>query len=223
MITIVKPRFYWPQTTVDMFPHLLEHVERCGRICYKSEDKITNDSANKFVEKICKNQHESVLEHFSVTAIVICSRACSHQIVRHRIGTYSQESMRFVNYGKDNTLQVVCPPSIGLEPGDYSTAPGGTIFIDGTRFQVRNVRYSWLKQIESAYEEYRHELADGVRPEDARYVLPNATKTELAVTYNIRSWKHFFKMRCSSKAQWEIREIAIAIQDDLRSRFPGVF
>ncbi len=212
MITIVKPSFYWPQTTVDIFPHLLEHIERCGRICYKSEDKITDDSANKFVEKICKNQHESVLEHFSITAIIICSRACSHQIVRHRIGTYSQESMRFVNYGKDNTLQVICPPSIGLGPGDYE---------EGVGFSVRQER--WIEQIDVAYEEYKVELADGVRPEDARYVLPNATKTELAVTYNIRSWKHFFKMRCSSKAQWEIREIAIEVQDDLHSRFPGVF
>ncbi len=211
MITIVKPGFYWPETTLEMFPLLLTHIERCGRICYKSEKLITDDSANKFVEKICKNRHESVLEHFSITAIVVCSRACSHQLVRHRIGSYSQESQKYVNYGKDDSLQVICPPSIGLPPGSYEL--GGT--------SIRQSR--WLEHIELAYEEYKMELADGIQAEDARFVLPNATKTELAVTYNIRSWKHFFKMRCSLKAQWEIRGIAESIRSDLVDRFPGVF
>ncbi len=514
MITIVKPHFYWPETTLKMMPFLMSHIERCGRICYRSEDKITNDSAKRFVEKITKSGHHSVLEHFSITAIVICSRACSHQLVRHRIGSYclagdtkvvafiiekgrgckrwtleqlyewskdvkrksrlhlirlrsvnengilaagrikkiinsgeqevfrittefgrtieatlkhrfltpngwkelgqlkvwdklvgngiaahknqewilemyikrnlprkevaklagvsdacigswiryfelqkpcgmrgnrkpghgkkgmfspealkllsgskkgennpgwkgdqasqqagrqrarkhievpencetcgsdtkiirhhydenalnndpinimflcekchaqfhigqtvmsvfsdrilfiepvgvkqtydiemdgpnhnfvanglvvhnSQESMRYCNYGKDDSLKVICPPSIGLEPGDYEEGFGLPI-----------QQEIWIDQIDLSYQEYLSELAEGVRPEDARYVLPNATKTELAVTFNVRQWKHFFKMRCDKHAQWEIRGIAISIQDDLKSRFPSVF
>ncbi len=215
MITVIKPSFFWPDTTIKMFPLMLEHIERCGRTCYKSEDKITDDSAQRFVEKICKNRHESVLEHFSITAIVICSRACSHQLVRHRIGSYSQESMRYCNYGKNDSLKVICPPNIGLTPRNYGPGyyPYGT--------SIRQGR--WVEQMDLAYEEYKAELADGVKTEDARFVLPNATKTEIAVTYNVRSWKHFFKMRCSSKAQWEIRGIATLIKSDLVSRFPGVF
>ncbi len=223
MITVVEPHFYWPQTTIDMFPLMLKHIERSGRICYKSEDKITNDSAQRFVEKICKSKHESVLEHFSTTAIIVCSRACSHQIVRHRIGSYSQESMRFVNYGKCDSLKVICPQSIGLLPGDYSTDIFGNIFKAEKPCSINTKQERWSMQIDAAYREYKYELARGVHPEDARYVLPNATRTELAVTYNVRSWNHFFKMRCSPKAQWEIKNIATAIRTDLNNRFPGVF
>ena len=212
MITIVKPHFFWPETTLKMMPFLMSHIEYCGRICYRSKDKITDDSAKRFVEKITKSGHHSVLEHFSITAIVICSRACSHQLVRHRIAAYSQESMRYCNYGKDDSLKVICPPSIGLEPGDYE---------EGFKLPIQ--QEIWIRQIDTAYQEYLSELAEGVRPEDARYVLPNATKTELAVTFNVRQWKHFFKMRCDKHAQWEIRDIAISIQDNLKSHFPSVF
>ena len=173
---------------------------------------MTRDSADKFVKMINKSGHLSVLEHFSITAIVVCSRACSHQLVRHRIAAYSQESQRYCNYGKNDSLKVICPKSIGLEPRDWESGTGLT-----------TLQEAWIDQIESAYQEYKSELANGIRPEDARYILPNATKTELAVTYNVRQWKHFFGMRCSKHAQWEIRDIATLILDDLNQRFPSVF
>lgn len=222
MITVVKPHFFWPETSLKMFPFLMEHIERAGRTCYKSEDKITDDSAERFVEMICKSGHHSVLEHFSITAIVICSRSCSHQLVRHRIAAYSQESQRYCNYGKKDSLQVICPPSIGLEPGDYTTDDFGDVWRNRELCSVSTKQAKWVFQVDNAYAEYLNELAS-VKPEDARYVLPNATKTELAVTYNVRQWKHFFKMRCASKAQWEIRGIANLILADLKSRFPSVF
>lgn len=225
MITVVKPRFYWPKTILKMMPFLMEHIERCGRICYRSEDKITEDSAARFVKMINKSGHHSVLEHFNLTAIVVCSRACSHQLVRHRIAAYSQESMRFCNYGKDDSLKVICPPSIGLEPGDYIIENDG-LWRNGILYippLCPGKLTKWVGLIDSAYQEYKAELINGVKAEDARYVLPNATKTELAVTYNVRQWKHFFKMRCDKHAQWEIRGIATSIQDDLNQRFPAVF
>ena len=218
MITVVEPSFYWPSTTLKMFPFLMQHIERCGRVCYRSEEQITKDSARRFVEKICKNKHESVLEHFSITAIVVCSRACSHQLVRHRIGSYSMESQRYCSY-KDR-LFVICPRSVSLGPGDYSTLDdNGSVLINGVNFLIQNNQYHWLKQIESAFTAYQ----ENGKAEDARYLLPNASKTELAVTYNVRQWKHFFKMRCSKHVQTEIREIATSIRADLRKRFPGVF
>ena len=540
MITIIEPHFYWPETTLKMFPFIMEHIERCGRICYKSEDLITDDSAEKFVINICRNRHESVLEHCSVTAIIVCSRACSHQLVRHRIAAYclagdtevvafskkgrspkrwtlkqlhqwsldpkrkgrlslirlrsvnkngvlvpgqiksivesgkqevyqittkfgrvieatvkhrfltpqgwkqlhqlnvgdkvisngkvayknpewiqemylarnmtrkevaklagisdaymgqwiqhfglqkshsqypgrkpghgkpgmfppaslkclseskqgcknpcwlgeegsaqagrgraqklynlpdscetcgatvrlsrhhcdentlnnsrsnimflcdachrqwhtgqavlsvfsdtiisidyigikptydiemigpnhnfianglvvhnSQESQRYCNYGKKDSLQVICPRGIGIKPGDYDieeyqedeqswwswTANGVELALPKNPKNIHQFGCSlqWLEQIDGAYSEYKAELAEGVKPEDARYVLPNATKTELAVTFNLRQWRHFFRTRCDKHAQWEIRDIATNILTDLKERLPSVF
>lgn len=214
MITVVSPSYFWPETTLNMLPYLMEHVERCGRICYKSEERITSGSAAKFVGRIRRSGHLSVLEHASVTAIVVCSRAASHQLVRHRIAAYSQESQRYCNYGKRDSLKVICPPSIGLKPGDYPVC--------GRHLTDRQIR--WLEHIESAYGEYRQELSEGVKPEDARYVLPNATKTELAVTFNLRQWRHVFVERALNKhAQWEIRGIFQNILEALIKKLPAVF
>ena len=236
MITIIKPHFYWPETTVKMFPLIMEHIERCGRICYKSEDKITNDSADRFVANICRNRHESVLEHCSVAAIVVCSRACSHQLVRHRIAAYSQESQRYCDYGKKSSLWVICPQSIDINPGDYDAENVGisswVIHKDGEWFKHRPFQdrlaferqRQWIINVDCAYSEYKAELAEGVPPGDARYVLPNATKTELAVTFNLRQWRHVFKERALNRhAQWEIRGIFSDILSDLKERLPAVF
>lgn len=223
MITIIQPAFYWPKTTLNMFPFLVEHVERCGRICYRSEERITEGSAEKFVGRIRRSGHESVLEHASVTAIVVCSRACSHQLVRHRIAAYSQESMRYVNYGKHDSLQVICPPSIGLPLGNYESF-GRMVRQDGRVLDLSERQTRWIHQIDGAYSEYKLELVEGVKPEDARYVLPNATKTELAVTFNLRQWRHVFTERALNKhAQWEIRGIFSEILKDLIKWMPAVF
>lgn len=228
MIEVIKPTYYWPETTVQMLPFLVSHVERCGRICYKSEDKITEDSADKFVRNICRNRHESVLEHATVTAIIVCSRACSHQLVRHRIAAYSQESQRYCNYGKVDSLKVICPPSIGLFPGNYESCYYGNKFpttcCDGQAVIFNPRQTAWIHQVDGAYQEYKNELSLGVKSEDARYVLPNATKTELAVTFNLRQWRHVFQERAlNSHAQWEIKSIFLAILANLQIYFPAVF
>jgi thymidylate synthase (FAD) len=213
MIEVVEPTFYWPETTCAMFDYLLPHVERCGRICYKSEAKITDKSALKFVENICRNRHESVLEHSSLTAIMIGSRAFSHQLVRHRIGAYSQESMRFVNYGKVDALKVICPKTIGIPAGTY----GQYSVLEDTR------QVNWLAHQEACYTEYLRELQDGIPAEDARYSLPISCKTEVAVTYNLRQWRHFLRIRTDRHAQWEIRDIATDICKQLKRDMPAVF
>lgn len=232
MLKIIRPDYYWPETTLTMFPLLVKHVERCGRVCYRSEDRITEDSADRFVSMICRNRHESVLEHATVTVIIVCSRACSHQLVRHRIAAYSQASMRYINYGKDNNLKIICPPSVGLAPGTYfyDDRPlyggwfkhrEGPILADRIS---EGDQVAWLSLIRACYGEYKRELSIGMKPEDARYVLPNATMTELATTFNLRQWRHVFRERALNKhAQWEIRSIFSNILEDLAARLPAVF
>jgi len=198
MIKIIEPSFYWPEYTIRLFPFICQHIERCGRICYKSEDKITEGSAEKFIKMLIRSKHESVLEHVSLTAIVICSRSCSHQLVRHRIAAYSQESQRYCDYGKKG-LQVICPPSVINKE-------------------------KWANTIEYIYNEYLLQLKEGILPEDARYLLPNATKTELAVTFNIRQWRHVLLERAlNSHAQWEIKNIFRKILFDFNNKLPILF
>jgi len=193
-----------------------QHIERCGRVCYKSEDRINDDSAEKFVSKICRNHHESVLEHMQATAIIVCSRSASHQLVRHRIGAYSQESQRYVNYAKKG-YQIICPPSIGIEPGVYSPD-------DGRGQELTIPQIHWLRGMFNSFLAYDKLIAEKVKPEDARYVLPNACKTEIAVTYNMRVWRHVIRERALNKhAQWEIRGIFTHAHEILKFNIPSVF
>ena len=121
MITIVKPS-YEILTPTQQILDMPRALEIAGRTCYKSEDRITDVSGEKFVRMICRRNHVSVLEHCSISARIICSRACSHQLVRHRLAAYSQESQRYCNYGKKD-FQFICPQSVGLEPGVYGRNP----------------------------------------------------------------------------------------------------
>jgi thymidylate synthase (FAD) len=216
MIEIVNPGFKWSDLSIEKMPSIEKHLERCGRVCYKSEDKITPESSERFVRNICRNKHESVLEHEVLTAHITCSRSCSHQLVRHRLAAYSQESQRYCNYGRSDGLRVICPPSIGLAPGQYH--------IDEMSMRKwDNKQLRWLACMEMCYVEYLVALDEGIKPEDARYVLPNACKTEVVTTFNLRQWRHVLKTRCDSHAQWEIRGVMDEIRRELIWRLTSVF
>jgi len=211
-INVIEPTF---DILTPIGSHLVRHIERCGRVCYKSEDRISDGSAEKFVRMICRNHHESVLEHASVSVVVICSRAASHQLVRHRLGAYSQESQRYVNYEKRG-YEVICPPSVGLPVGVYDTTQG--------RDGMTVVQAGWYGAVAVALGTYEKLLESKCKPEDARFVLPNACKTELAVTYNLRQWRHVFRERAlNDHAQWEIKSIMRGIYNEFRKEMPSVF
>lgn len=215
MITVIKPNWEWMPLSEWKMDKIVKHLEECGRNCYKSEARITDNSADKFVRKICRNHHLSVLEHECLTARIVCSRACSHQLVRHRIGSYSQASMRYINYDKRG-LKVICPPSIGIPPGEYSK---WHYYNDLSKRQNE-----WVNVLDSAYWEYKKALEDKVRPEDARFLLPHATETSVVVTYNMSMWRHVIEERGLNKhAQWEIRDIFYDIYSQLKQRLPAVF
>lgn len=199
---IVKPSFHIEE--VDGM-ELLKKIEKAGRTCYKSEDRITDDSALTFVKTICKTGHESVLEHEKVTVRIICDRGVSHEIVRHRIAAYSQESTRYCNYSNSkfgNEITVIEPLFFKDNPERYEL---------------------WKTAMEQAEATYFSLLKIGASPQEARSVLPNSLKTEIVVTYNLREWKHFFKLRTSPAAHPQMREIACPLLRAFQARIPIVF
>ncbi|NCU28219.1 MAG: FAD-dependent thymidylate synthase [Candidatus Moranbacteria bacterium] len=180
---------------------ILKNLERYGRTCYKSEGKITNDSAEKLIESILKCGHESVIEHEKITVRVICDRGVTHEIVRHRIGSYSQESTRYCNYNSRG-IQVIKPLFFAPNTKQYKT---------------------WLDAMIACETAYNKLVESGASPQEARSVLPNSLKTEIVITYNLREWRHFFKMRCSKRAHPQMREIAIPMLKKFQTMVPIIF
>ena len=184
---------------------ILKNIELAGRTCYKSEDKITEDSARKFVAGIIKSGHESVIEHEKITVRIICDRGVTHEIVRHRIASYSQESTRYCNYSNvkfGNELTFI-------RPFYWKN--------DGLKMDI------WEDAMRLIEEKYMDLITLGATPQEARAILPNSLKTEIVVTMNLREWRHFFKVRCSPAAHPQMREIAIPILKKFKEIIPVVF
>ena len=191
---------------------VLKHIELCGRVCYKSEDKIKADSAEGFIRGIIKHGHESVIEHESISVKVTCDRGVTHEIVRHRIASYSQESTRYCNYTSDNfSNQISC---IDVATGfSYDLNDEA----DRKKWDI------WNKAMEAAEMYYFQMIEAGAKPEEARSVLPNSLKTEIVMTMNMREWRHFIRLRGSRAAHPQIREIANLIREEFVGRYPVFF
>ena len=157
------------------YGEMLEKLERIGRVCYKSEGNIKEGSAEKFLKNIIARGHESVIEHESISVKVICDRGVSHEIVRHRIASYSQESTRYCNYASEKfgrEINCVDPAgAFGWNEGDMSDQRKAAL---------------WREAMVSAERTYFALLEAGARPEEARSVLPNSLKTEIVITMNLR-------------------------------------
>jgi len=190
----------------------LNLIEHAGRTCYKSEDKITEDSNKAFVQKINKMGHTSVLEHSAVTVRFICDRGISHEIVRHRLCSLSQESTRFCNYKGGVTF--IIPPWVDIEPGDYNFA------FPSTGQHVTRPNWVWYRAMLSAEQSYKDLLVKGWSPQQGRSVLPNSLKTEIVMTCNFREMLHILELRCSKAAHPQIREVMIPLLKDLHVEIP---
>ncbi len=165
----------------------LRRVEFAGRICYKSEDRITDDSYVRFIQMLIQRGHWSVIEHATMTAHLVTSRGVTHELVRHRIASYSQESTRYCNYHQGRfggEITVIAPPELSGE--------------ELTR---------WREGIRAAECAYQELIGHGVSPQIARGVLPNDLKAEIVVTANLREWHHLFSMRAASNAHPHIRHV----------------
>lgn len=184
---------------------VLTGIEAAGRTCYKSEDHITPDSARKFTARLLKSGHHSVIEHAFATVRFVCDRGVSHELVRHRLASFSQESTRYANYSKDKFGSEITV----IRPFFWEDDP--------QRMDV------WRAAMEYAEKAYLELIALGARPEEARSVLPNSLKTEVVMTANLREWRHVFGLRCAPASHPQMREIMIPLLTEMQRRIPVVF
>ena len=202
-MTIIEPKV--KLVNAPDYTTLLSTVEQAGRTCYKSEDKITDGSAEKFVRNILKRGHEAVIEHASLTVRFTCDRGVSHEIVRHRLAAYCQESTRYCNYSKDGfggEITVIKPMSFDCSDSPYRI---------------------WKRSCENAETAYFDLLNEGCTPQEARSVLPNSLKTEVVMTADMREIRHFLRLRCSSSAHPDMKVIANLLLKECKCRYPVFF
>lgn len=196
---LVEPSFHI-ETQFDGL-ELLKEIERYARNCYKSEGKITDDSALPFVRRLLHtNHHEGITDHHNITVRIICDRGVSHELVRHRIAAYLQESTRYCDYGKVGEIQCIQPPDLTPEQAR----------IWKTAVERAEISYNTLRQL-------------GCGPQIARAVLPNSLKTEVITTMNLRSWRNFFRLRTAPNAHPQMRQIAVPLLAEFKRRIPVIF
>jgi thymidylate synthase (FAD) len=196
---------------------ILKHIEKCGRTCYKSEGKITDDSAKTMIKMLIGNGHESVLEHFSFSVRFINDRGVSHEEVRHRIASVSQESTRYCNYSNDKFNSGIT--YIDLSNGISLDTKMRNMSVDDVNF----ILLEWHDACEDAERHYLKMLELGATPQIARSVLNNSTKTEIVITANLREWRTILKQRTAKAAHPQIRFVMIPLLAELKNLIPVVF
>ena len=204
---IIKPYYTILSDISDGGIKELQFIEQAARTCYKSEDKITQDgeSAKRLVKQLIDSGHEAMLEHSSLSVKFVVDRGVSHEIVRHRLFSFAQESTRYCNYSKGKF-------------GSELTFIEPCFWDENSNFYLM-----WKLCCMEAEKDYIRFIEDGATPQEARAVLPNSVKTELIVTGNYREWRHFFKLRTDKAAHPQMREVAIPLLKELRRRIPIVF
>ena len=197
----------------------LKHIEKIGRVCYKSEGKITEDgeSAKKFVKMLINRGHEAMIEHSSLSVKFVVDRGVSHELVRHRIASFAQESTRYVNYSLEkfgNEINVIdIRDGINLD-NKMKNMDSDTISA---------IMGEWCLAMEDAEKHYMKMIELGATPQIARSVLPNSTKTEITISANYREWRNFFKLRVPNTSHPQMREVTIPLLKELKCRLPIIF
>lgn len=200
---IIKPSF------IIMGPvdgsSILKHIEEVGRVCYRSEDKITDNTAEPFIRRIVKNGHTSILEQYDITVKIICDRGVSHELVRHRTASFAQESTRYV-----------CATGAKYSEGMEVIEP---LFWEKDSLQYK----AWHEIMLITESAYKLLIESGASPQQARSVLPNSLKTEIVIKNDLHNWRHFFELRCASSAHPQMREIALPMLKSFYELVPVVF
>lgn len=202
---IVKPSFeiLTPAAEIRL---MCRKIEQIGRICYKSEDRITTDSSKAFVKMLIERGHEAMVEHSGhISVKFICDRGVSHELVRHRLPSFAQESTRYCNYSQDkfnNGITFIKPVFF-----DY---PGSAYLL-------------WEDQCKNVEDTYLALIRKGATPQEARTVLNNSTKTEIVISTNVREWRHVFRLRTPGTAHPQMRELTIPLLKELSEIEPILF
>lgn len=221
-----------PKTVQSIY----RHIEIAGRTCYKSEDKISDNSAEKFVRAMVKSGHEAMLEHAGMTVRFIVDRGVSHELVRHRVASFAQESSRYSNYSKDKFGKEITV----IEPVFFKDIPKGKKgaimdFVDGVikyddfpgiTASDERIFWEWYTACAVAERSYFEMLEFGAKPEEARSVLPTSLKTEVVMTANMREWRHFLNLRAAGttgKPHPQMLEVAVPLLNELREKLPALF
>lgn len=190
----------------------LQHIEKIARRCYKSEDKITEDgeSAKKMVANLIKHKHFAMIEHGSVSVLFTVDRGISHELVRHRVASFAQESTRYCNYSQGKFGGEL----VFIRPFFFTT--------EGNPMQYG----TWATEMASAEHTYLELLKNGATPQEARSVLPNSLKTEVVMTANYREWRHFFELRAlgvTGQPHPQMKQIALPLLKEFQKRLPILF
>ena len=206
---LIKPYF----EILNITPNPLQVIELAGRTCYKSEDKISEGSAEKFVQMILNKGHETVLEHASASVKFVVDRGVSHELVRHRIASFSQESTRYCDYNNGH-ITIIIPSWCSIEECTINLMDD-VVFV-GTD-------YDWFALQQKSEVTYLKLRDKGWKPEQARSVLTNSLKTEVVMTANLREWRHFFKLRTPIAAHPQMREVTNPMLRQFKKLIPVVF
>ena len=208
---IVKQRY-----EIIKFPEeALKDIEIAGRTCYKSEAKITDDSAIGFSRNLIKRVHLPMIEFADLTVRFVTDRGVTHELVRHRLCSFAQESTRYVNYKEG--MEVILPVEF--------TLGGLALAQEGCRkgYADNSPELAWLFAMETAERCYKGMIESGCKPQLARSVLPNSLKTEIVVKTSLREWRHIFDMRCAKSAHPQIRALMLPLLEELSERIPVIF
>ena len=200
---VIDPSFSFMHLPDGEF--ILQHLELAARTCYKSEDKASPDSARKLLSRIVRLGHDSVLEHISVTLRIVCDRGVTHELVRHRLCSFSQESTRYANYAQDkfgSEITVIRPFFWAADDDRYAL---------------------WLSAMQACEDAYLRLVEAGATAQEARSVLPNSLKTEIVTTANIREWRHIFKLRCDKAAHPQMRQVMLPMLAAFAQRIPLLY
>lgn len=192
---------------------VIADITTVARTCYKSEDVRTKEKDKALVKRLIESKHDAMLEFVDVTVKFTCSRAIAQEITRHRMASYAMESQRYCAYNKDrfnHEITYIIPSHTNYDEGEYSL-----------KYEVANGPFiNSLLYSEKAYFDL---IEDGWKAQEARDVLPNATKTEINMKANLREWRHFFKLRCHSTAHPDIRVLALDLLKQMHKQIPIIF
>lgn len=229
---IVKPGYEILDLPADA-REIYRKIERAGRTCYKSEDKITPESSERFVRAMVKNHHEAMLEHASMTVVFTVDRGVSHEIVRHRMASFAQESTRYCRYADDkfgNEITVIEPVFYkDISDEDKATLSEWLHGNDLSEAGLNNEQWrylSWYELCLRAEQAYISMLNLGATPDEARSVLPNSLKTEIVVTANMREWRHILNLRAAGvtgKPHPQMVEVMLLLLKELQQKLPALF